>query len=379
MRLIFALLVLIFFIAACDRAPDDREPVYPALGETFEDAFLVGAALNQRQIFGQDTEGVELLRTHFNAITPENDMKWERIHPEPGRYDFEAADAFVDFGEEHGMLMTGHVLIWHSQVPNWVFEDEDGNRLDREALLERMRDHIHTIVGRYRGRVQSWEVVNEALNEDGTLRETPWYNIIGEDYLVKAFEYAHEADPGAELFYNDYSLENPEKREGAVRLVRYLQENDAPISAIGTQGHYHMDWPEPAQIEQTIVDFAALGLQVMITELDIDVLPQAMDYMGADVNINVELREELNPWPDGLPETVEQELADRYREIFEVLLRYRDDISRVTFWGVSDGDSWKNNWPVRGRTNYPLLFDRNHEPKPAFFSVVEAAGEALQP
>ena len=356
---------------SCNNAETDVHDDSPTLKEAFEGSFMIGTALNEAHLFGEDMKGVELTKAQFNAITPENVMKWELIHPEPGVYDFEAPDRFVDFGEENGMFMTGHTLVWHSQIPDWVFEDQDGNDLSRDALLERMRDHIHTVVGRYAGRIQSWDVVNEALNEDGSYRETRWYEIIGQDYLLKAFEYAHEADPDAKLYYNDYSLENPEKRAGAVRLVEYLQENETPIHGIGTQGHFSLDWPTLAEAEQTVIDFAALGIDVMVTELDIDVLPPAFDYMGADVNVSAELRDELNPFEEGLPDSVQKELTDRYAELFEVYMKHRDSVSRVTFWGVSDGDSWKNNWPVRGRTNYPLLFDREWQPKPAYHAVIE--------
>lgn len=369
-----SLLAVLLAFPACDI--EGVEEV-PHLHAVFEDAFMIGTALNHAQIYGEDRNGILLARTHFNSITPENVTKWELIHPEKGEYDFEAADRFVEFGEENGMFMVGHTLVWHSQTPDWVFEDEDGDPRSRDELLEIMREHIHTVVGRYAGRIHAWDVVNEALNEDGSLRESPWYEIIGEDYLIKAFEYAREADPDAELYYNDYSLEDPEKLEGAIRLVEYLQENDAPITGIGTQGHYLMDWPSIEDVEKTITDLAALGIDVMVTEMDIDVLPPAFEYQGADIAMRADLEDDLNPYPDKLPDYMQEELAERYKEIFEVFLKHRDVITRVTFWGVTDGDSWKNNWPVRGRTNYPLLFDREWHPKPAFFTVVELAQDVL--
>lgn len=368
----------LILLSICSLGCENQNDHFPALKEVIGDAFLIGAALNHAQIYNQDRLGSELVTRHFNSITPENVTKWELIHPQPGIYDFEAADRFVEFGEKHDMFMVGHTLVWHSQTPSWVFEDEEGNPLDRDALLQRMRDHIHTVVGRYKGRIHGWDVVNEALNEDGSLRESPWYQIIGKDYLVKAFQFAREADPDAELYYNDYSLENPDKRAGAIRLVRYLQENGAPITGIGTQGHYFLDWPELEEIEKTILELAALGIDVMITELDIDVLPQAFDYMGADISVRADLEERLNPYPNGLPEHVDRQLAQRYREIFEIFRNYSEHITRVTFWGVTDGDSWKNNWPVRGRTNYPLIFDRNHEPKSAFFEIIELFEDQLR-
>jgi endo-1,4-beta-xylanase len=351
---------------------------HPALHEVFAGHFLIGGALNEDQTRGVDATGAALARQHFNSITPENVMKWEIIHPEPGRYDFEAADNFVEFGEQNGMFMVGHTLVWHSQAPRWVFEDGNGNRATREQLLARMRDHIHTVMGRYRGRVQAWDVVNEALNEDGTLRQSPWLQIIGEDYLEHAFRFAHEADPQAELYYNDYSLENAPKRNGAVRLIRDLQRRGAPVHGIGTQLHAWPDFPSNAQLDSTITAFAGLGIQVMVTELDINVLPAAFDYQGADVGMRAELRAELDPYPDGFPAERQQQLAERYAELFQIFLNHRESISRVTFWGVHDGQSWLNNWPVRGRTNYPLLFDRQGQPKPAFDAVVQVGRRAAE-
>lgn len=371
----FLFIPVLLLIFACQSNSSGEEVAIPALKVVFEDDFMVGTALNRQQVYGEDVRGADLVEFHFNTITPENVMKWALIHPELNEYNFEPADRFVELGEENDMFMVGHTLVWHSQIPDWVFEGQDGNPISREALLERMRDHIHTVVGRYNGRVQAWDVVNEALNEDGSLRESLWYEIIGKEYLLKAFEYAHEADPEAELYYNDYSLENPDKRAGAVRLIEYLQENDAPITGIGTQGHFHLRSPGLEEVENTIVAFGELGIDVMVTELDIDVLPSAMDYQGADVNIQVELEEELNPYPEGLPESVQQDLAERYDDLFEIFIRHHNLISRVTFWGVTDGDSWKNNWPVRGRTNYPLLFDRNGEPKQAFHAVISLQRE----
>jgi len=361
---------LLIIIFSCQKSTDSTKPQQVTLKEAFSEAFLMGTALNEDQIFGRDEQGKALTKTHFNAITPENVMKWEQIHPEPEMYEFKAADRFVEFGEENDLFMVGHTLIWHSQVPDWVFEDEQGNQLSREALLRRMRNHIHTVVGRYAGRVDAWDVVNEALSDDGSYRESRWYTIIGQDYLIKAFQFAREADPDAELYYNDYSLELPEKRAGAVRLVEYLQQHDAPITGIGTQGHFNLKQPVLNEVEQTITDFANLGIDVMVTEMDIDVLPSAMDNMGADVTASAELQDELNPYENGLPDSVQQQLAERYADLFEIYIDHQDAISRVTFWGVTDGDSWKNNWPVRGRTNYPLLFNRQGQPKPAYDSVV---------
>ncbi|HET9985757.1 MAG TPA: endo-1,4-beta-xylanase [Longimicrobiales bacterium] len=352
----------------------------PALKEELHGAFRIGVAINLAQIEERDTQGVALIERHFDATTPENILKWESVHPAPGRYAFDGPDRYVAFGEKRGMFVVGHTLVWHNQTPRWVFQDSAGHPVSRDTLLARMKDHIFTVVGRYRGRVKGWDVVNEALNEDGTLRQSPWLKIIGEDYIAKAFQFAHEADPAAELYYNDYSLANPAKRAGAVALVRKLQAQGIPVAGIGMQGHYKMDWPTPAAVDSTIAGFAKLGIKVMITELDVDVLPAAApQYRGADVNLTVAARKALNPYPTVLPDSVQQALARRYAELFTAILRHRDVVSRVTFWGVDDADSWLNDWPVRGRTSYPLLFDRAGRPKPAFDAVVDAVRRALKP
>src|SRR5690606_12728099 len=226
-------LLAALFIAGCDRPePESAADEVPALKDVFDGAFLIGAAINPNHYFERDEQGAALVKRHFNTVTAENSMKWERIHPEPGRYDFENADQFVQFAEENGMFIVGHTLVWHSQIPSWVFEDAEGNPVSRDTLLARMRDHIQTVVGRYKGRVHGWDVVNEALNEDGTLRRTPFLEIIGEDYIRLAFQWAHEVDPDAELYYNDYSLENEQKRDGAVRLVKSLLDQGIPVTAI---------------------------------------------------------------------------------------------------------------------------------------------------
>jgi endo-1,4-beta-xylanase len=338
--------------------------------------FRIGAALNAAQFSGEDERGAALVRAHFNTITPENVLKWERVHPRPDSFDFAAPDRYVAFGERNGMFIVGHTLVWHQQTPAWVFRDASGSLVGRDTLLNRLRDHIRSVVGRYRGRVKGWDVVNEALNEDGTLRKTPWLDIIGEDYIALAFQYAHEADPDAELYYNDYSLENAPKRQGAVALIQRLLAQGIPVKAVGLQGHDKMAWPSVEQQDSTIVAFAALGVKVMITELDIDVLPPATRNSGADVGLRVQPQGSINPYSGGLPDSVQQALAKRYADLFRVYVKHRRDITRVTFWGVADGDSWLNNWPVRGRTSYPLLFDRAGRPKPAFDAVIEVARQA---
>jgi len=346
-----------------------------SLKEAYQGDFLIGAAVNEAQITGQDKRGDALIESQFNSITPENALKWEKIHPLPDKYDFHLADKYVAFGRKHRMFIVGHALVWHNQVPAWVFRDDKGNLLDRNALLQRMHDHIATVVGRYKGKINAWDVVNEAFNADGTLRESLWYKIVGPDYIEKAFQYAHEADPQAELIYNDYALENESKRKGAIALIKKLRADGLPISSVGIQSHNDLSWPTLGQEDTAISEFAALGVKVAISELDINVLPTPDKEHGAEVTLRIEQNPALNPYVNGLPDAIEQQLAKRYADLFRVFLKHRDTVARVTFWDVTDADSWLNDWPVNGRTNYPLLFDRRGQPKPAYYAVIRAASE----
>ncbi len=352
-----------------------------SLKEAFANDFVVGAALSEDQVMGKLPEAIELAEQQFNSITPENLLKWESIHPEPDEFNFEPADKFVEFGEKNKMFIVGHTLVWHNQTPDWVFEDEKGQPLDREALLERLRDHIHTVVGRYKGRIKGWDVVNEAIDLDrgdetqGKWRETKWQQIIGPDYIEKAFEFAHEADPNAELYYNDYDEWKSGKREYFTELVSHLKAKGLRIDGIGLQAHWGLDYPTLTEIDLMFRDLSQLGVKLMITELDVNVLPQPVRGLGADVNVRFQDRPEYNPYPKGLPEDVEQQLTARYSDIFQLFHKYRDSIDRVTFWGVDDGQSWRNYWPIAGRTNYPLLFDREYQPKAAYEAVIKIVSD----
>jgi endo-1,4-beta-xylanase len=341
-----------------------------SLAQVSQDDFKIGVALNRSQVAEEIPEATPLIKQHFNSITPENLLKWERVHPEPDQYNFGPSDTFVEFGEQNNMFIVGHTLVWHSQVPDWVFESKDGDEIGREALLQRMESHINSVAGRYKGRIHGWDVVNEAVLDNGDTRESEWYQIIGEDYVEKAFEYAHTADPEAELYYNDYNLWIPEKREAAIRLVKQLQDNNVPIHGIGMQAHLKIDIPSIKMIEESIVAFSELGLKVMITELDVDVLPRE-DQIDMKLPEEGELPEAFNPYTENLPDSIQQKLTNRYVELFELFKKHNDKIDRVTFWGLNDGQTWLNNFPIRGRTNYPLLFDRDYEPKPALHALME--------
>ena len=280
------------------------------------------------------------------------------------------------FGESNHMFIIGHTLVWYHQTPNWVFQDENGNPVTRDVLLQRMHDHISIVVGRYKGRIKGWDVVNEALDEGGTLRKSKWETIIGDDYIEKAFQYAHEADPDALLNYNDYNLENPPKRNGAIALIKKLQADGIPITSVGLQCHVKMNSPSADKLDETISAFAGLGVRVLITELDIDVVPATQANQTADIALNGQPTGGGNVYTNGLPEGQQQALARRYADLFRVFVKHRADISRVTFWDVTDGDSWLN---TRTRVDYPLLFDRNGQPKPAFDAVIGEAGRTGAP
>lgn len=345
------------------------------LKDAFKNDFLIGASLNKPQFYGKDKRILPIVKKQFNTISPENALKWESLHPKLGKYDFKDADKYVEFGEKNGMFIIGHALVWHNQTPKEVFEDDKGNPVSREVLLKRMRDHIQTVVGRYKGRIDAWDVVNEAVGDDGKMRETPWSKIIGDDYIEKAFEYAHEADPNAELYYNDYWIEGETKRKVTLKLVKRLLDKKVPIKGIGTQGHFNMTFPTIKEQDDTIKAFAALGLKVMISEFDIDVLPRPKGSDGAEISMTFEMQKEFDPYKKGLPNEMQKKLAERYAELFGVFLANREHITRITFWNVTDKESWLNNYPVRGRTNYPLLFDRTGKPKLALDYVLRTGSK----
>jgi len=345
-----------------------------SLKDAFKDQFLIGTALNTSQITGRNPDETDVVKSHFNSIVAENCMKSGRLRSDDAKFNFEITDKFVDFGEENNMTIHGHTLVWHSQTPKWFFVDENGEDVSREELISRMKEHIFTLVERYKGKIKSWDVVNEAIEDDGSLRESKFYKIIGEDYIKLAFQFAHQADPDAKLYYNDYSMANPKKRAGVVRMVKELKDNYVPIHGIGMQGHIGLNHPEISEFEKSIEAFGQLG-EVAISELDLSVLPSPWGDAGANISDNFKYEDEMNPFPEQLPENVEQQFTDRYLSFFKLFQKHKDKISRITFWGVNDGNSWKNDWPVSGRTDYPLLFDRQNQPKPVVKNLIDLAAQ----
>ena len=368
-------LLLLGLVASWTNGEKSNNSEISPLKEAFADKFLIGTALNVPQITGQNPETMDVVREHFNAIVAENCMKSSRIQPEKAQFNFSLSDQFVKFGEKNDMSITGHTLIWHSQAPDWFFKDDEGNNVSRKVLIQRMEDHIKTVVGRYKGRVAGWDVVNEAILDDGSYRKSKFYEIIGKEYIKLAFQFAREADPDAELYYNDYSMAGKGKRKGVVRMVKNLQDQGVKIDGIGMQGHVGLEYPSIKEFEKSIKAFSDLGVKVMVTEMDISVLPMPDPSDGAEISANYEYDKELNPYTEGLPDSINTNFEKRYLDFFKLFLKHQDVISRVTMWGVNDGNSWKNNWPVRGRTDYPLLFDRSNNPKPVVDKIIQEAGK----
>ena len=412
------LILMMLAIGASTRSAD-----HPTLKDAYKDYFHVGVAINRtvatstavraanvNRTSGLVDKDIALVKEQFNQISPENDLKWALIHPQEGAegYNFGPADAFVNFGVSQHMYIVGHTLVWHGQTPNWVFQgtnappqvtnapspapaaltntpgtngsrggragrgvgggfgrrDFDGPRASREELLQRMREHIHTVVGRYKGRIQVWDVVNEAVADGGTnvLRTSFWLEIIGPDFIAKAFEYAHEADPDAILRYNDYGLESPAKRRKLITLIKSLQEQHVPVMAIGSQTHVSVSSPDFAAEDQALTELETLGLPIHITELDVNSAQGGQRSTGADVASNAATTQ------GGLVTDADRRLADAYANLFRAFVKHQKSVKVVTFWGVNDGVSWR----AQGR---PLLFDANDQPKPAFDAVIRAAGQ----
>jgi endo-1,4-beta-xylanase len=367
MRKYFFIAMFLTLLISCNSS-DKNEDI--TLKQAFKDIFYIGTALSEEQILGEDEAAIEVVKSNFNSITAENIMKSEVMQPIEGEFDFTLSDKFVEFGEQNDMQIIGHTLIWHSQAPDWFFVDENGDDVSPEVLTQRMRSHILTIAGRYKGRIHGWDVVNEAIEDDGSWRKSKFYEILGEDFIRIAFELAHEADPDAELYYNDYSMANEGRRNRVVSMVKALQEQGVKIDGIGMQGHLNLNSPSIEDYEKSIQEFADLGVKIMITELDLSVLPSVRSNDGANVKSTFEYNEKINPYKDGLSKEVEEKQYQRYTDFFKLFVKYQDNIDRVTLWGVNDAQSWKNDWPVEGRTDYTLLFDRNNKPKEVVKDII---------
>ncbi|MCX6904390.1 MAG: endo-1,4-beta-xylanase, partial [Verrucomicrobia bacterium] len=357
-------------------ATDSQSPAPPpgkvgesSLRQKYEKQFIMGVACDGYLPADYNADELNLIRSQFASLTPANCMKMTHLQQAEGRFDFRMGDAMVAFAATNQLKVCGHCLLWakDERTPTWVFK-EGTQPASRELLLQRMSKHIATAAGHYAGKVISWDVVNEAL-DDGTnfIRPSTWLSLLGEDFIAKAFEFAHAADPQAVLVYNDYNVETPAKRAKLLRLLRGLLDQKAPIHAVGIQGHFELDAVPYRDLEETITAIQGLGLKVMITELDIDAIPRSKWW--ADGGKYREELAKLNPYANGCPDEVLQRQAEQYGKLFHLFRQHAGAMARVTFWDLHDGRSWLNHFPWE-RANHPLLFDRNTRPKPAFQAVL---------
>ena len=328
------------------------------LKDYYKDYFATGVAVSPRSI--KNEKEAALILKQFSSITPENAMKMGPIHPHEHEYNWKDADAIVDFAQQHNLKVRGHNLCWHEQTPDWFFKDSVGKLVTKEVLLGRLKEHITTVVKRYKGKIYAWDVVNEAVddNPNNFLRNSLFYQICGEDFIAKAFEYAHAADPDAILFYNDYNTERKEKTDRIYTLLKSLKEKGIPIDAVGIQGHWSIFEPSQSELEYTLQKFASLNLKIQVTEMDVSVFKWEKDIRNISNN-----EETFTP-------EKEQQQVEKYDMLFNVFRKYKNNITGVTFWNISDKSTWLDNYPVRGRKNYPLLFDTNLQPKKVFLEVV---------
>ncbi|TKB96593.1 endo-1,4-beta-xylanase [Pedobacter cryotolerans] len=328
------------------------------LKDFYKNYFSVGVAVGKSSLNGEEAT---LIKKQYNSITAENDMKMEMIQPVEGKFNWATADSIVNFGIKNNIGIRGHNLCWHEQAPEWFFVGKDGKEVSKDVLLQRLKTHIDAIVGRYKGKIYAWDVVNEAIDDDSTkyLRNSKWYKICGEDFIIKAFEYAHAADPSAKLYYNDYNTERPEKRERLYKLLKSLKEKGVPIDGVGLQAHWSLQEPTEQELVTAVEKYSSLGLNIQFTELDISIYPWEKNKRAKRLGESDQFTSELEA----------QQMA-KYKMVFDVFRRYKDVITNVTFWNISDRRTWLDSYPVPGRKNYPLLFDAQLKPKKAYWEVI---------
>lgn len=350
---LFTAAIIVF--SGCDKKDSGANDPDPDKGlkDYYNDYFTIGVAVAPSSLTGTSST---LILKHFGSLTAENVMKPEPLHPEENRYTWDNADLIVNYAKTNNMLVRGHTLVWHQQTPSWIFKDATGNTIAKDVLLARLKEHITQVVTRYKGKIYAWDVVNEALddNDSKIYRETDWYKICGEEYIAKAFQWAHEADPDALLFYNDYNTEFAGRRDKVYTFIKQLLDAGVPIHGIGLQGHWSINHPSENDLRAAIQKYSTLGLKIQITELDVSVYSNS----------------ETNPADNVFTAEREQKQLEKYKMIFRVFREYKNVITGVTFWNVSDKSSWLDNFPIKGRKNYPLLFDQDLKPKKAYWEVV---------
>lgn len=336
------------------------------LKDAFKSRFLMGAAINTEIATHQHPDLTHIVKRDFNSITPENAMKWESVRSHTGEWTWGQADAFMAFAEANKLHAVGHCLAWHSQIPDSVFKTSSGDYIKPHELDSKIKNHVSTLVDRYKGKLAVWDAVNEAVGDDNKMRQSHYFNILGEQFIDKVFHYAHDADAKAHLIYNDYNNEQLGKRGATLELLKRLKKRGVPIQGVGMQLHLGINNPSIEDIEDSIEDYSELGLRVHITEMDIDVLPSIWNLPVADIAKRFDYSEEKDPFKYEITKSMDDQLARRYEAMFKLFIKHQEKIDRVTLWGVSDDTTWLNNFPVKGRTNYPLLFDRKHQTKEAY-------------
>lgn len=371
------ILLLLLFFSISSLCQNENGLAY-----LYRDHFLLGSiyhgsVLGNNKLNPNQDQEHKIISKEFNTITAENCMKPLFLLDQNGNYNFEESDKFVDYAIKNNLTIVGHTLVWKNSAPEWFFKDENGNTISREILILRLKDYIKTVVSRYKGKISYWDVVNEAVDvfksdDDksyAALKPSPWYDIIGEDYIKIAFEAAHDADPNCKLIYNDYNMYQSEKTDFIIDMVIKLKSEGVPIHGIGSQGHMFLNHPSLDKVEYWLRKISEANIPLHITELDVSVLPNAWKHRGASVQDRFDLAQEYNPYPNHIPSAKLKKQAKRYKSLFKLFLKYSHAIERVTFWGVWDGNSWRNYLPMKGRTDYPLLFDRNFKPKPVYFTL----------
>ena len=346
------------------------------LKEKFKDNFKIGTIFAESQINGGDELSVNIVKKHFNALTAEDCMKGETVQPEQGKFNFSLGDKVVDFAKQNNMYMVGHVLVWHSQPPKWIFTDKDGNFVNRDTLIERMKSHIFAVAGHYKGKIDAWDVVNEAFEDDGSYRKSPYFEIIGSDFINLAFKFAHEADPSAKLILNDYNVCKPEKRASIIKKIKEMRSEGLQVDYVGMQMHCTMDFPSVNELESALKDFEDNNIKVQVTEFDLTTIPFPMGNT-AEISAQADYQEKYDPYKNGLSEEAKAGINKRFKEIFSSFVRHSNNIERVSVWGITDGGSWRLNWPIKGRTDFPTLFYKDGKMK-EFLSEVSANAPPVQ-
>ncbi|WP_316796040.1 endo-1,4-beta-xylanase [Pedobacter agri] len=361
LQFIGAFWICIFLVIISCRAqqvPENYSNDSLGLKDFYQSYFSIGVAVCVKNLAGDESQ---LIKKQFNSITAENAMKMGSIQPREGKFYWREADSIVNFAVKNGIKIRGHNLCWHEQTPDWIFKDSKGNEVTKAVLLQRLKDHITAVVNRYKGKIYAWDVVNEAIDDNPSkyLRDSKWYKICGEDFITKAFEYAHAADPEAKLYYNDYNTERPEKRERILKLLKSLKDKGVPIDGVGLQAHWSLHEPTEKDLRAAIERYSSIGLKIQFTEVDMSIYPWEK-----------ERRTRKPGESDEFTLALQQKQAAQYAMVFKVFREYKDVITNVTFWNISDRYSWLDEYPVMGRKNYPLLFDTNLQPKKAYWEVI---------